>query len=474
MDTSRRARSATSRCTDVHRAMTSFTGSVPARPKEPASRVVVNARIPQLSKSGTTSFGTSVKLVAAIVNASDRRSESVESLVDALVAALDLADVVDEARTLGAKRGEKHRHAGADVRRLEERATEARWTVDERAVRIAKDDARTHRRQLVHEEHSRLEHLLVHQDDPFALRGGNDRDRHRIRREGRPRLVLELRDMAAHVALDLERLLGRDNEVGTVLDAFDAEAREAHARRAKVLDAGVLDSKLRPGHGGEADERADLDVIGTDTVARRFGAQLTITVDRHGVRADALDVGAERDEEVREILDVGLAGGVSQHGRAPRGGGGNERVLRRRDTGFVEENIRAAEAVDLHVDHLAVRELRTELLEREEVGVESAAADHIPARRRERHLPATRKQGSSEQNRRANLGAKCRIEIGGTEIPGVNVECVLTPPLHRRSDRPNELDEGLHVADARYVFEVDGVRRKERSCHDRQRRIFVS
>src|SRR3954466_3568583 len=104
--------------------MTSETGSDPARLKVPASRVVVKALIPQLSKSGTTSFGTSAALVSTIVNASNRCAERVETLVDALVAALDLPDVVDEARALGAESGQQHRHAGPDVGRFEERSPE--------------------------------------------------------------------------------------------------------------------------------------------------------------------------------------------------------------------------------------------------------------------------------------------------------------------------------------------------------------
>jgi hypothetical protein len=81
--------------------MTSFTGSVLERLKVPASRVVVNARIPQLSKSGITSFGTSSTLVATVVDPCDLSAQGVETLVDALVSALDLTDIIDEARALG-------------------------------------------------------------------------------------------------------------------------------------------------------------------------------------------------------------------------------------------------------------------------------------------------------------------------------------------------------------------------------------
>ena len=46
----------------------------------------------------------------------DLRAERTQALVDPLVAALDLAHVVDRARALRGERREEHRHAGPDVR----------------------------------------------------------------------------------------------------------------------------------------------------------------------------------------------------------------------------------------------------------------------------------------------------------------------------------------------------------------------
>src|SRR5204863_1514921 len=54
---------------------------------------------------------------AALVHSLDLRAELAEALVDSLVAALDLADVVDGALALGAQRGKQHRHAGSTVGR---------------------------------------------------------------------------------------------------------------------------------------------------------------------------------------------------------------------------------------------------------------------------------------------------------------------------------------------------------------------
>src|SRR4051812_45863025 len=52
-------------------------------------------------------------------DALDARPEVAQPLVDALVAAVDLADVADLAAALRAQGGDEHRHARADVRRLQ-------------------------------------------------------------------------------------------------------------------------------------------------------------------------------------------------------------------------------------------------------------------------------------------------------------------------------------------------------------------
>src|SRR5688572_8154200 len=52
-------------------------------------------------------------------DALDARAELAQALVDALVAAVDLADVADLRASLGAQGRDEHRHAGADVGRLD-------------------------------------------------------------------------------------------------------------------------------------------------------------------------------------------------------------------------------------------------------------------------------------------------------------------------------------------------------------------
>src|SRR5687768_5541427 len=144
--------------------MTSRTGSSVPLPKLPAWRDVVNARMPKESKSPTastsvncrslTSFGmtTSWSFRAAVLDADDLGAQRVEALVDALVSALDLRHVVDDALAVGRQRRGEHGHPGADVGGLERRTAKPRGARHQRAMRIAEDDARAHADQLVNEE----------------------------------------------------------------------------------------------------------------------------------------------------------------------------------------------------------------------------------------------------------------------------------------------------------------------------------
>src|SRR5581483_8666877 len=98
--------------------------------------------------------------------------------------------------------------------------------------------------------------------DALALTGSDDRDRHQIGREGRPRLVLELRHVAAEIIPDLHGLVGGDDQIVAGDLADDAEPLETHADRAQMLDAGTHDADRRARYRGEPDQRADLDMVG--------------------------------------------------------------------------------------------------------------------------------------------------------------------------------------------------------------------
>ena len=262
--------------------------------------------------------------------------------------------------------------------------------------------------ELVDEEEPRLEHLLVDENEPRALRRRHERDRHRVGGERRPRLILELRHVSAEIALNHLLLLGRHDEIGPVDHARNAESREAHQRRAKMLDAGVGDANLRARDRRQADERPDLDVIGPD--AMRRAAERAAALHRQLVRPGALDLCAERDEEMAEILDVRLARGIAKNRRSARRDSGHERVLGAGDARLIEKHVGAAKARRREVKVFVQLERRAEPLEREKVRVHAPAANDVAARRRQLNLAAAREHRRREQDRRADLPAELRIE----------------------------------------------------------------
>jgi hypothetical protein len=83
-----------------------------------------------------------------------------------------------------------------------------------------------------------------------------------------------------------------------------AEPLEPHQHHRQMLDPGVLDSKSGARHGGETDERSDLDVIGANGVRRAM--QHSAALHRQLVRSDPVDLRPERNKEMREILHMRL------------------------------------------------------------------------------------------------------------------------------------------------------------------------
>ena len=80
-------------------------------------------------------------------------------------------------------------------------------------------------------------------------------------------------------------------------------------------------------------------MVGLDRVAR--AAKRRRSVHDDGVGADALDPGAERDQEVGKVLHMRLGGGIAQMGRTVGADRGDEGVFGRGDAGLIEEDVGA-------------------------------------------------------------------------------------------------------------------------------------
>jgi hypothetical protein len=250
-------------------------------------------------------------------------------------------------------------------------------------MRVAEDDTRAHRHQLVGEEQAALEHLLEDEQRAERLRRDRDCDRRQVGWERGPRAVLDLRDVATEIVLHDELLPRRHVDARVTQLEPDAEPRERRQDRGQVSDLDFLDRHPAAGDRREPDERGDLDVVGAD--APLASAQRVDAVDAKDVRLDPFDVRAERDEEAAQVLHVRLAGRVADHGLARCEHGGHDGVLRRHDARLVEEDVVAAQPVGrAHLEAAAELDFRAELSERVDVRIEAAAADDVAARRRNR------------------------------------------------------------------------------------------
>jgi hypothetical protein len=215
------------------------------------------------------------------------------------------------------------------------------------------------------------------------------------------------------------------------------------------------------GDGGEADEAADLDVVGAHAVGG--AAELATTLDVQQVRADALDLRAHRAQQLAQLLHVRLTRGVDDRGAAVRERGGHQRVLGTGDRGLVEEQLGAPQtarcpelvrAVDL--DH------RAETRQREEVRVDAPAADHVAARRRHLGPAEAAEQRAGQQDRRADLLGQPLVEGAGRDVGGADTDLVRPGPGDLGPQVVEQLEHRLDVADARHVRELDGLGGQQR------------
>jgi len=193
---------------------------------------------------------------------------------------------------------------------------------------------------------------------------------------------------------DHELLVRRHADpVVTELD-LDAQTAEHRQNRPEIVGNDSLDRDLATRHGGHADEAADLDVLGPDRVAA--AEEALHAGDVQHVRTDAVDLGAERDEEPAQVLHMRLGRGVRDHGLARSERRRHDCVLGGHHRGFVQMDVRASQPARQLVP-LAELERRTQLGERMDVRVEPAPADDVAARRRYARAAETCKQGARKQ-----------------------------------------------------------------------------
>ena len=149
------------------------------------------------------------------------------------------------------------------------------------------------------------------------------------------------------------------------------------------------------------------------------------------------------DEHPREVLDVGLAGGVADDRRAGRQRGGHQRVLGRHHRRLVHEDLAGAQAAAGRREHdvAAVLVGRAQGAEGVEVRVQAPAADDVAAGRRHVGAAEARQQRAGEQERRADALGVLAVDLRlAVHAGGADDDLVLVAPLGRgargRAARP--------------------------------------
>ena len=156
------------------------------------------------------------------------------------------------------------------------------------------------------------------------------------------------------------------------------------------------------------------------------------------VGADALDVGAHLDEHAREVLDVRLAGGVADHGRARGQRGGHQRVLGGHHRGLVHEDVGRPQPARRRSSTISRPHSTTAPIARKrvEVRVQAAAADHVAARRRHHGAAgsgraAGRRAGTTRGSARPARGSTSTcVDRGGAQR-----DLVGAAPVHVDAER---------------------------------------
>ena len=100
-------------------------------------------------------------------------ADGVKTVLDVLVATVNLVDMVDFARSFGTHGGDEHRNTGTDIGAGHVVMLELACVVvpdDNRPVRVTEDDLRPHINEFVHKEEAAFEHLLMNQHTSPRLR----------------------------------------------------------------------------------------------------------------------------------------------------------------------------------------------------------------------------------------------------------------------------------------------------------------
>ena len=351
-------------------------------------------------------------------------------------------------------------------------------THNDGAVRIAEDDLRTHVDEFVHEEQARFEHLLVDEHRSLGLCAHHEEHAQQVGRESRPGRIGQRHERAVDEGVYLVVILPGHDDVVVLLQHLDAQAAESVGDDAELVVAHVADADAFAAHGGHADERTHLDHVGQDEV---LGAVQTLHA-AYGeqVGGDAADVGAHGVEQTAELLDIGLTGGVVDSRLALGQHGGHDDVGRAGDGSLVEQHPGTLETLvgpDVEgAAHPIVDEVGAQLLETQEVRVQTASSDLIAARLRGHGVTVARQQRPEKHHAAPEPGRTrekiVALEIFRIERIGLKGHLAARMTRHLHADVLQETYLVGNVGDVGDVADAHGLRGEQRGAEHLQGFVF--
>ncbi len=248
-------------------------------------------------------------------------------------------------------------------------------------VRVAEDDLRTHIDQFIHEEETALEHLLMEEHTATSLGSHYEKHGEKVWSKSWPRSIGKRHDGAVDKGIDdIMLLLWNDEVIALYLD-LHTQAAESIRNDAQILDRYVLDADTGATHGSHSDERTHLDHIGQDAMLGSM--QFLHAHDGEQVAGDAADLCSHRIEQMAELLDIRFASCIVDGGSSLGQHGSHDDIGSTRNGSLIEQHIAALQLLCLNLIHIALlimHEVGTQILETQEVGVETATTYLVATR----------------------------------------------------------------------------------------------
>ena len=332
---------------------------------------------------------------------------------------------------------------------------------DDGAVRVAQDDLCAHVYELIDEEESAFEHLLVDEHRAFGLCADHEQYAEQVGCESGPGCVADGHEGAVDEAFYFVVFLPGDDEVFSFRLDADAEAAEGGGDDAQVFRCDVSDAYAVAHHGSHADEGPHLDHVGQDGVF--CAVEGCDALDGEQVRADAGDAGSHAAEHAAELLDVGFAGCVVDGCGAAGQHCCHDDVGRAGHGCFVQEHVGSPEPVGIYVVEVPVLvegEVAAECLHSLEVGVEPAASYLVAARLCHDCLAAACQQGTEHHDAAAQLLAAAdevvAREVVVVEVLGAEAVVVGIVPCHLYAHVVQHLYLVVDIDDVGDVLDAHG------------------